>query len=359
MCYDTRTRTWKDGEFGNGASVEICAKFPRIRYHQHGVHEVDIEWAGCVSRLTRRLELRCVEYACATPVSLAAELLNVDDNTIWRIVKSESDAAMREMDPSELTEICIDETQSRKGHDYITLVTRPDTGRVIFGTHGKDVTTMMELVNWLIHHGCDPKNIRKISCDMSKSFLKGCMYYFPNAEPVLDHFHIKSMATDMVDTVRRGLGVKGRAAKAVRFKLLKNRDSLSEDELRKVESIIDEYADLGVAYEIKEALTQFYSERNPDHANVYLRWIINDSLNSRIKAVMDFGKTLERHFDGIIAWHTSLINNGVSEGNNSVIQSMKSAARGFANVENMISLLLLRSARREEKRKGIGSCTGY
>lgn len=125
-----------------------------------------------------------------------------------------------------------------------------------------------------------------------------------------------------------------------------------------MESIIDEYADLGVAYEIKEALTQFYSERDPDYAKVYLRWIINDSLNSRIKTVMDFGKTLERHFDGIIAWHTSQINNGVSEGNNSVIQSMKSAARGFPNVENMISLLLLRSARREEKRKGIGSCTG-
>ena len=100
------------------------------------------------------------------------ETLDVDDNTVWRIVRHYSDLEMRELVLDDLRGICIDKTQCRKGHNYITVVTRPDTGRVIFATPGRDITVMSELSVWLIHHGCNPKDIERISCDMGKSYLK-------------------------------------------------------------------------------------------------------------------------------------------------------------------------------------------
>ena len=343
--YDTRTRTWRDLNFGS-ARMNIIAEFPRVRCKEHGVREIVPEWAGKVSRLTARFEQVCLEYSCAMPVSLASKLLDVDDNTIWKIIKHYSDEYMRDLDLSDLKEFCIDETQCRKGHNYITVVTRLDTGRVIFATPGRDITAMCELVTWIIHHGCDPKNITKISCDMGKNYLKGASFFFPEADVVIDSFHIIQAANRMVDDVRKRTGFKGKDGKKIRFKLLSNAEELTEEGREMIDPILENYGDIGAAYMVKEAMRDFYNERDIVHAPVYLRLIISSAVNTGIKAISDFGEMLERHFDGIIAWHGSKISNGVAEGNNSVIQAMKSCARGFANVENMISMIYLRSSRK-------------
>ena len=67
---------------------------------------------------------------------------------------------------------------------------------------------------------------------------------------------------------------------------------------------------------------------------------------------MRFGETLDRHVLGIVSWHDHRINNGYSKGTNSVIQAMKAAARGYANVENMITMIYLKSGTKHPSVKG-------
>ena len=45
-------------------------------------------------------------------------------------------------------------------------------------------------------------------------------------------------------------------------------------------------------------------------------------------------KTIKAHWDGIVRWKESQINNGILEGLNSVIQAAKSKARGFSTFRN-------------------------
>ena len=40
-------------------------------------------------------------------------------------------------------------------------------------------------------------------------------------------------------------------------------------------------------------------------------------------------KTIKRHWDGIINWKRSQVNNGILEGLNSVVQAAKRKARGY------------------------------
>ena len=40
-------------------------------------------------------------------------------------------------------------------------------------------------------------------------------------------------------------------------------------------------------------------------------------------------KTIKRHWDGILRWKQSQINNGILEGLNSVVQAAKRKARGY------------------------------
>ena len=341
--YDTRRRIWRDIDFGS-AHADVYAEFPRVRCPSHGVREVQVSWAGNVTRLTRRFEKRCIEYAIAMPLSLAEQLLGVSDDLIRRVVEHESDTLMQDSDFSDVRRLCIDETKSKKGQKYITVVSNADTGRVIFATLGKDSTTMCELRTWLIFHNCDPDGIVEICSDMGEAYKRGCRVYFPKAVQVFDKYHIVQDANLMISAVRRGIGIKGRDGRTIRFKLQKNAEDLDEDEERILDAVLDEYSDIGVAYLVKEAIRDFYKTRDPDHAPSMLRNVISVAMNSGIKAVETFGKTLDEHFDGIVAWHVHNINNGLAEGINSSIQAMKSMARGYGNPEHMISLVYLRSA---------------
>lgn len=343
--YDTRTRAWRDLNFGS-SKLDVIARFPRAKCPDHGIREIDIPWAGKASRLTLRFERMCASYACAMPVKLASELLDVSDNTIWRIVKHEADEGMCLLDLSDLTEMCVDETQTTKGHSYITIVYNATNGLPIFATEGKDASTMDAFVFWLIHHGGDPLKIKYISTDMSSSFLLGCRKAFPNAKVVVDRFHVMKNANDMVDDVRRGCGIKSSKAKGLRFKFLRNSDDLDEHERARIEPVLEEYEPLGIAYAIKEAVRDFYSSQDPYHCDVHLRLIVNAALDSGVNRVVQFGNTLDRHFYDISQWHFRNISNGIAEGNNSVIQAMKSACRGFKNIGNMIDMIYLRSIKK-------------
>ena len=46
---------------------------------------------------------------------------------------------------------------------------------------------------------------------------------------------------------------------------------------------------------------------------------------------------MERHWDGIVAWHASRLNNGLLEGINSLVQAAKARVRGYRSKRNMIT----------------------
>jgi len=76
-------------------------------------------------------------------------------------------------DLSGVSKLGIDETSSKKGHNYITVVTDQDTGEVIFVTEGKDSETVVKFAKEFPKHGGSIDNITEISMDMSDAFIKG------------------------------------------------------------------------------------------------------------------------------------------------------------------------------------------
>jgi transposase len=54
---------------------------------------------------------------------------------------------------------------------------------------------------------------------------------------------------------------------------------------------------------------------------------------------------VEKHWDGLIAWHASRLNNGLLEGINSLVQAAKARARGYRNKNKMITIIYLTAAK--------------
>ena len=340
--YDTRRRTWRDIDFGDSVT-NITAIIPRMNCPNHGVREIEVPWSGRSSNLTRRFEIECLNHSLAMPVHLAAGLLNLSDRTIWKIIRRDSDYGMRSLDLTEMRAVCIDETSSEKGHNYISLFVNPATGGIVFATIGRDHSTIVEFKIWLIHHGCNPDTIGVVCCDMSPAYIKGIRECFPNATIVFDKFHVVKTCNDTLDMVRKKSGLKGKKGKGLRFCFLKNREELDEDTRARIDSVMDDYFYIGKAYSIKESIRDLYAISDPLIARQVLYSIIDRCLDSENDDIFDLGITLDRHSEGILAWFNTKINNGISEGNNSVIQAMKRTARGFSEPENMIALIYLRN----------------
>ena len=51
--------------------------------------------------------------------------------------------------------------------------------------------------------------------------------------------------------------------------------------------------------------------------------------------------TIKRHWDGVLQWFKSNINNGILEGINSLIQAAKAKARGYRTTKNLIAMIYL------------------
>lgn len=50
---------------------------------------------------------------------------------------------------------------------------------------------------------------------------------------------------------------------------------------------------------------------------------------------------LRSHYDGVVQWFQSKLNNGILEGINSLFQAAKRKARGYRSHKNMIAMVYL------------------
>ena len=67
---------------------------------------------------------------------------------------------------------------------------------------------------------------------------------------------------------------------------------------------------------------------SPQAESMLKRWYFW-ATHSRIEPIIDAAKTIKAHWQGVVQWKKSYIDNGLLEGLNSLIQAAKAKARGF------------------------------
>jgi transposase len=80
--------------------------------------------------------------AAEMPVKAIADMVGEYDQRIWKIINRNVEEALAKEDYSQVTQIGIDETSSKRGHNYITVVVDLDQRKAIFATEGKDAATV-------------------------------------------------------------------------------------------------------------------------------------------------------------------------------------------------------------------------
>jgi transposase len=320
----------------------LSARVPRCNCGNCGVKTVDVPWARTGSGFTLLFEALVMVMAKAMPVKSIADLLKEHDTRLWRVLDHYVHQSRQRADFSAVTEVGVDETSSKRGHNYVSLFVDLESSRVLFATEGKDASTLGRFKTDLAAHHGDPSHIQEICCDMSPAFIKGVENHFPEAHLTFDKFHVLKILNEAVDEVRRQEQQDHPELKRTRYLWLKNPGNLKANQAATLDALQVKKLNLKTAraYHIRMNFQEFWNQPLQT-AEVFLKKWYFWATHSRLKPIKDAAYTMRRHWEGILRWFTSKINNGVLEGINSLIQAAKARARGYRTVHNLITMIYL------------------
>jgi transposase len=343
--HDSAEHTWRHLDFFQHKAF-LHARLPRVRCPEHGVRQVSVPWARPGSGFTLLFEALVLRFATAMPVAKIAAMTREHDTRIWRVLEHHVHAARDQLDCSGVRRIGMDETSAAKGQDYISIFADMDARRVLFATEGRSVETVARFAADLAAHGGDPASISDTSSDMSSAFISGIKEHLPNARMTFDRYHVAAKLSEAVDAVRRHEVATRPELKHTRWLWLKNWRNLSVAQRGELHRLMRPSAQLATARALRwrEDFQAFY-DQDPSYGPEYLRRWCAGAKRSRLQPIKDVVTLVEKHWEGILAWHANHLSNGLLEGINSLVQAAKARARGYRNKNKMITIVYLTAAK--------------
>jgi len=340
--HDTRRRSWEHLRFFEHKAF-LHAAVPRVACGQCGkTRQVSVPWARSGSGFTQLFDAFVIALVREMPVQAVADLLDVGDDRIWRVVTHYVEAARAEEDFSAVTAVGIDETAARRGHAYITLVHDLRARRLLFACEGRDQDTVARFVEDLADHGGDAGRITAACIDMSRAYIAGVGKHLPNAAITFDRFHVVKLANEALEEVRRAEVRSEPALKRSRWMWLKDKHSWTKTQIAQHHDLSRRKLKTARAFRLKEELRDiFATASNKAEAEQLLTAWRSWAKRSRLDPFRKLAATITTHWDGILNAFDSGLTNGGVEAINGLIQVAKARARGYRTTRNFINVAYL------------------
>ena len=343
-------------------------KTVRVDCPEHGVVVAAVPWAHHASRFTDTFEEQVAWLCVHAGRGTVAELMRIDWKSVGPICKRVYDRLDKVAGDrfDGLVRIGIDETSYKKGHKYMTVVLNHDTGSVIWCAKGYGKEVLQGFFELLDEE--QRASIHVVTADGARWIANTVKEHCPNAERVMDPFHVVSWMTDVLDEVRkdawrtakkeegtppkrkRGRPKKGeeaapskaKAVKSSRHALLKNPENLTERQKKTLERVVREDKRLYRAYLLKERLRDVFKAQDGETAKARLDSWLKSACHSGIKIIRELSKKVRRHRDAIVRAVMLGISNARVEAINNKIKLTVRMGYGFRNIDNLIALVMLR-----------------
>ena len=344
-------RSWRHQDFGC-FRVGLSGPVPRVECRLHGVVVSRVPWAEPGGRFTRDFGSGCAWLMTVAGQKTVSGFLHIAWRTAGDIARRVAGRLASSMpcmfDGSHA--IGVDETGRRKGHAYITVIVDHGRGRVIWAHdgHGRQVLD-------LFFRQLTPErraSIRIVTGDGAGRIDASVAEHRPNAERVLDPFHIVSWMTDALDRVGKRLWNQARrdgnttateAMRGVEYAVPGNPGDLTERQSTALATLAD--ADpkgrLYRSWQLRELLRTL--PRQPvERAEAELKRWIGRASRCRIPEIVEpCGKIRRRRDDILTTIRLGCSNAGIEAFNNKIKVTIR-MAHGFRDTDNLIAMIKLR-----------------
>jgi transposase len=232
--------------------------------------------------------------------------------------------------------LCLDEITTHKGHGHYRLViSAPELGLVLDVLADRTKET---LTAWFEQRGeawC--AQVETCCADMWDAYHTVAQEKLPNAQRVVDRFHVTKNLTDAVTKARRTIQNQAdEETKAVlkggRWLLVKNRENLSAEEEAQLAQMLAVSPELKTCYELKEAFRTWFAQSadRETAANGLLDWQTKAKATG-LRSLQAFVKTLDNWREGILNYFNGRHSNGFAEGVNLKIKMLNRRGFGYRN----------------------------
>jgi transposase len=337
--YDHEVKRWRHLNFWQHFTY-LSARVPRVECPEHQVRQVHVPWARPESGFTLMFEAFVMALAREMPVAAVAELVVEHDTRLWRVVRHYVDEAHGRQDWSEVEAVSIDETATRKGHRYATVVVEIDPhkeepARLLFMTPERSAVSVGQFVAAMPAHGATPGQVHLAAIDMSAAYQKGVREHLPEVRMVFDRFHVMQLAGQALEEVRKQLQREGAEMQGALWALRGNECRLSQAQLQLRQDLCARHKELGRAMALREHLQDTWEWPGAVSAEGHLRAWYSWAVRSRLAPFKKLAQTIKSHWEGILAYFPSRITSAAIESINGIIQTARRRARGFRNFENL------------------------
>ena len=322
-------------------SIYIKTGIPRIECRECNIiRQADIGFADPRYTYTRALGRYVIDLARYMTISDVAKHLGLGWDLIKSIQKRYLEKKYGHPNIRQLKRIAIDEIYVGK-RGYLTVVLDVLSGAVVFVGDGKGGDALEPF--WKRLRRIRKLQIQAVAIDMSPAYIKAVRENLKDSVIVFDHFHVIKMFNEKLSDFRRQLFnvteelLPRSVLKGTRWLLLTARERLAtnQDKQKRLQQALELNKPLATVYYMKEDLRQLWNwEGDKIAAKWHLTNWIEMARNSGIGMLKKFAKTLERHFDGILAYFDfNSLSTGPLEGTNNKIKTMQRKAYGFRDME--------------------------
>jgi len=330
-------RTWRHLDTMQFTTL-IRARTPRADCPKHGVKTMQVPWAAPQGRFTLLFERFAVEVLLASAsVSQACTLLGIGWDTAQEIMRRAVQRGLERRQLDRLKYLGMDEKSFRRGQSYVTLLTDLEESRVLDVVEERTAEAAGQLWDTLSPE--QKQGVEAVAVDMWAPFIQTIQTQVPDADIVHDKFHVSSYLGEAVDKVRRQehkelLAQGDETLKGTRQLWLYNPQNFSPEQAEEFSALKDLQLKVARAWAAKELFSKFWEYQEEGWARRFFKDWFGWVSRSRLKPVVEVAQMLKRHLDNLLTYLKHHITNAVTEGLNSKIQSLKSAARGFRNFQN-------------------------
>ncbi|MCZ2153500.1 MAG: ISL3 family transposase [Bryobacterales bacterium] len=330
-------RTWRHLDTMQFTTL-IRARTPRAGCPEHGVKTMQVPWAAPKGRFTLLFERFAVEVLLASgSISQACELLGIHWETAQEIMRRAVERGLERRQLERLKHLGMDEKSFKRGQSYVTLLTDLDQSRVLDVVEERTTEAAEQL--WATLSPEQKQAVEAVAVDMWEPFIRTIEKQVPEADIVHDKFHVSKYLNEAVDKVRRTehkeLTARGdETLKGTRQLWLYNPENFSLEQSEEFSALKDLELKVARAWAAKELFSKFWNYQEEGWARRFFKDWFGWVSRSRLKPVVEVAQMLKRHLDNLLTYLKHRITNAVTEGLNSKIQSLKSAARGFRNFRN-------------------------
>jgi transposase len=300
-----------------------------------GVQPEKLEWVEAYQHQTVRYQRYLATLCDFMPVADVAELTGLSKDALYRIDKRYlKERRENHCKDHKVNYLGIDEIAVKKGHKYATVFYDLERGEVIGLVESRKQRRVSSFFRRWGKENC--KNVIAVCTDLWAPFHNSVKIYLKQADLVFDKFHVFKYLSDAIDEVRRNeqreAEDEGKTLlKGCRWIMLKK--NLTRKQKRKLKEVMEENQNIAKAMILKESFSAFYEAETAEEALEILEEWTEQCKESELKPFEKLAKRLNRWKDGILAYFTHRITNGMAEGINNKIKVIKRRSYGFRDMD--------------------------